>query len=683
MNEDKLTKINYEENFAKFIHEKQNAIIKTFSKNAVETLPEDVMQSMLEDYDNSYFVNNNPIVEDSFYDEFKKFFKTKYPNNPYNTKIGSDLSDTSAWVKVKHKYPMPSIDDRVNKAMDFIKIMANRIGHRFRVDYKYDGISLELVYVFGHLRQAITRGDGETGEDISRNALKFKGVPRTISEQREVHIRGEIIIVQSDYDSVVSDVKKNKRNTAGGIAKRYSGFESEKLTFVAYHILNHNELELNTADEIYTFLHNISGLNVAEMRFIDNDPSLIPFYAEEVYERRDRLDFDIDGLVVRDCDNSYMIAYKFPSQTAETILLDVIHQYDGGWVTPVAVIEPVEICGATISRASLYNYSDIKEKGLMIGDTVIVSRRNDVIPCIEMSVSHAVDGIEIKPPENCPKCGAKLEYEKTSDGTNLVYLTCVNSVCPSKLVRRIMKWIEAHNAKGIGKATVEFLIQHKICDSLVTFLQIPKKYQGQYLSIEGLGAREKSFDIIKNAIEESIPTDIVMLMDAMDIRGLGKRRTEDLLKYMTDKVNEPVEIDDFIGFITGDFQDDEIKGYKDEIKWLITSGVNDVTQRKVDNLFDIVEAIGGIDVYESPATGNLVQGLSFCFTGALVKFTRDEIKQKVIEQGGIVKDGVSKNLDFLVTNELSLSSKSKKAIEQGVKVITENELLTMLGEYRS
>ena len=383
--------------------------------------------------------------------------------------IGAAPEEDSKFAKVTHGVKMTSLNKAQNEAEYQDWFSGLGVNGLLVVSDKCDGISVSLRYEGGNLVLAATRGDGDTGEDITRNVVKMKGI-KTFIKGLTGYLRGEIVLLKSDWKRYFPTYT-NPRNAASGIAKREDGVGCEHLTVLHYQIIRDDGVIPRKTVE-FQVLEKI-GCAVPAWACVSTSADVQAIYEAYIASRRDALDYDIDGLVV-ECDSTAQmealgdlnkrpkgaIAYKFPAMAKGTLLRDVRWQVGkSGRVTPVAVFDSVFLAGANVSQASLHNVGNIRRlcktagvASLAIGDALVVSRRNDVIPFVE-ELSHSNAGNVIQTPSCCPECNTALEM----DGE---YLVCRGEDCPAQVLGGISRWVTKIGVLGLGDSIIEALIEY-------------------------------------------------------------------------------------------------------------------------------------------------------------------------------------------------------------------------------
>ncbi len=514
-----------------------------------------------------------------------------------------------------------------------------------------------------------------TGQNITRNVLKIPNIPKTIKFLDKLVIRGEIILKLSNLKGLPY---KNARNGCSGIATRFSGEHCEKLTILIYslqNILDFNDIQ--TEIECLTFLENQGFETVTNYYTTLNHVSEI--YDEYSNGKREKLDYDIDGLVVKENNINLknhdftteiwrrpknQIAIKFQSEGEFTKVIDIIDSVSGRTITPIAIVQPVNIGGATIRKASLANYPLAQSKNIGIGCECYLIKANDIIPKIEYVTKK---GQDIVVPTKCPACNADLEYDMNEAEEELTALICPYPDCLGKLSQNINKWLKKHEVKNIGDSFIDLLIDKKIVNDLYSFLMLPYNQDAldKLKGFEGIGT--KRVNILINGIVSTYKSDIIKFIAGLNIQGFGSRRTEQILN-----VCKAETVEEFISFINSS-KALNVTGFGNEI---ITSLRKEFIQRRdiINQLLTVVK----VDKNDIPSGGPL-EGMAFCITGELHTMSRPKAQELVKAYGGKASSSVSKKTTYLVSNDpTSTTGKMKKARTLGVPIITENEFLKFI-----
>ena len=571
-------------------------------------------------------------------------------------------------IKVEHNHPMLSLD----KTKDVEEIKSFVGNKDWIAMLKMDGLTCSLLYEDGRLVRAETRGDGQIGEDITHNAMVVPSIPKRIPYTDRLVVDGEIICKLDDFKEFEGEYK-NARNFASGSIRLLDSNEcsKRKLTFVAWDIIGGHYCKL---DEKLRILMD-SNFNVVPFR-CHSDYS-VNYCIESLKETAVVYNYPIDGLVFKwnDCkeyesagrtDHHFRggLAYKFYDELYETKLTDVEWtQGKTGILTPTAVFKTVQIDGCAVSRASLHNISIIKKLGLTNNCTVYVSKRNEIIPCVESCLQDGDSSIEI--PKYCPICEGATEVV-TENASEV--LMCKNPNCLGKLLGRLKFFVSkpAMNIDGLSEAILEVLISRGWVKDFKDIYRL-FCYERDWERLDGFG--EKSVTKILDAIEKSRNVSLANFICALSIDGVGKSAS----KTIADAFDG-----DFKAFY---------KAFKNHYDWAELEDIGDKTASNIakyltENEAEIVDLASEmkfvmptkVEIKENPFSGK-----NICCTGKLEHFTRDSINAKIIELGAKVASGVSAKTDYLITNTPnSGSSKNVNAKKFGTKIITEDEFLEMM-----
>lgn len=618
----------------------------------------------------AYYNSDTPIMSDSEFDALWDEFKSLYPEDELCSSIGSPISEVTEWEKKEHTIPMCSLD-KVNTVEEFEKWCCEN-NSEFIIEDKADGISIELCYEDGKLISCITRGDGKIGEDIYSNVIKMKNVVKELPNDCKINnLRGEILILRDDFEQInylltleKEKELKNPRNAATGISKRYDGQFAEYCTILYYEC----DGEFETEFEKLQYIESL-GLKTINYKKVTKKEAIEEYnlYCES---KRSEILYDIDGLVVKinsiqkqeelgynaSKNPNFSIAWKFPAMKVKTKILDVIWQLgDGGEgrITPVAILEPVKCGGVTITRATLNNVEIFDSFDLHYNDLLLVSRANDVIPKIlENLTKDHENNLKISHIEYCPVCREKTEISGK-------FLICPNLNCKGKEIGNLNRWIDALNIMDISEKTINLLYNNGLIKEPADFYKLNVE---DISCLERMG--EKSAEKIVNNLVNNIVLDLSTFISGLNIPNFSKSRAELLIENGIDNLEKMLKAtkEDLV----------KIKGIESKTAELIVNGL--LNKRKT--IFNLLTYI----TIKERTIGKL-NGLSFCVTGALNTMDRKEFIAKVTQNGGSYKSSVVKGLTYLVTNDTeSGSSKNKKAKENGVKIINEQEFLTLIGE---
>jgi DNA ligase (NAD+) len=620
-----------------------------------------------------------PEISDEAFDAIEDQLRRFYPNSPVLAETGAP--GESGWPKFEHSMKMNSLN-KVNSVeeMEGWASKHSRVGPAYSWSEKLDGISIALYYYRGELVRAVTRGNGEAGEVITRNVLLMNGVHRTIGHSDEYEeftgcVRGEIVVRKPHFDKLEGEYS-NTRNAAAGIARRQSDpRECKWLTVYAYDVV---EFDSGTLEDTSVTTRPANELKkfdqLQKMGFytpshgcgsrIDYIGEVYEHYADE---KREGLNYDIDGLVVRLTDEvdfqdagwsserpKGAVAIKFANETAVTTLTEVKWQVGrSGRITPVAIYEPVELAGAVCERANLHNWNNVEDLGLCIGDEIVVERAGDVIPDVREVLSTAFDTNMVRSPLRCPECSGPTEF----DGA---YLMCISKDCPAKLPGRISKWLEACGVLGWGDAAVEAICEDGMVESVNGLYALTPDYLASLSYDSGVsigGSRGRAMIV---ELQENSTLELAKFIKGLGIPLCGERFARRAIETGFDTLEKLQEAS------VQDLRTVPKVGPKKAVAF--RSGIRE-REELIRDFLDYVT----IEEISGP-----LDGLSFCATGSLSE-GRKKIYKRIEEAGGTTKSGVSKSLDYLICNDKNAtSSKAKKARRYETPIITEDELREMM-----
>jgi DNA ligase (NAD+) len=618
------------------------------------------------------YYNGQPELSDADFDALWDELKSLDPANAILSRVGADALD--GWPKARHLIPMGS-QEKASNPEDFLAWCAKVRHPEYLVQYKLDGASLELQYEGGRLVRAVTRGDGETGDEITPNVLKMRGVRAVLPEAFSGGVRGEVLMPHAVHEAKYAD-KANCRNAANGLMKRKDGSGSEDLLVICYDAAgtspagaqrglfeDASPAESPFSDELekLEWLKRM-GFETVPLSRCKSPEEVVEFRAR-VMEERPGLPYDIDGLVVkakaidgedmRRARPEKQIAFKFSLEEAVTTLRSVEWSESGASYTPIGLVDPVRLAGTTVQRANLCNTNIIRGLGLKIGSRVVITKRGEIIPKIESLVESPAGAVEIEVPWRC-SCGATL----VDEGTRLY---CPNPDCPKKLRHRVEKWLQVLDVKDFGGVIVGKLLDSGRVKSIPDLYTLtPGELSGYERMGDTLAAK-----ILRNLAarrELSLPEFIA----GFDIEGIGELIAEkavaagfDSLEKLRAASPEALAAVFGLGDITAATILEGLKALGPEMDALLASGAVQIKGR---------------------ASGGALSGKSFCFTGELSSMKRAEAEAAVKALGGTAKSSVTKGLSYLVTNDPgSGSDKNRKAETYGVSVIDEAAFLGLIG----
>lgn len=625
--------------------------------------------SLIKRYQTSYY-NGEGEISDAEFDALWDELKNLDPENEILKKIGTDSGN---FAKLRHVMPMGSQEKAANPEQ-FLGWASKHVYDEYFVEFKLDGASLELQYEHGKLVHAVTRGDGTIGDDITVNAKKMNGVAAALFDfagnliDYSGGIRGEVIMTHDVHKEKFSD-KANCRNAANGLMKRKDGEGCEYLKLIVYDAFSPSGNQPFNDEESKINWLKSCGFNTVPLK-ICKSPQEVIEYRSHVMDIRNQLEYDIDGLVIKERQINFQdasrarpdrqIAFKFSLEEAVTILRCVDWSVNGGTYTPVAVFDEVELNGTKVQRASLANPDTMKALGVKIGCKVVVVKRGEIIPKIE-SVIHE-DALCESPvvfPDKCECCGSKL----IDNGSRLY---CPNKKCSKRILHQLLKWVQVADIRDLGETLVTQLFEKGKVQSISDLYKLSAEdLTPFFLNEESLAAEKKSLGAEKVAasIQNHRKMSLAVFVAGFDIEGIGETTVEKLVaagfNTLNALLNMTVE------------QASAVYGFAEILAKTAVDGLNENALEMrflAENFVEIVQ----------DSAGKLV-GKSFCFTGELHSMKRNDAEALVKANGGTCKSSVTKDLSYLVTNDVSSgSSKNQKAVKFGIPVINEEQFFKML-----
>ena len=662
------------------------------------------LRNEIEYHNNLYYNEDNPIISDMEYDALMRELKQleqEYPELLKNEengesspteKIGGTASEK--FSKVRHRVPMLSLSNTYNiseiedfdKRIKKIILSENVKNHSKELEYilelKLDGLSISLIYENGALVQAVTRGDGQVGEDVTENIMEIKTIPKKLKKNVSLEVRGEIILPISSFNRINQereddgeDVFANPRNAASGTIRQLDKtiVAERGLDCYLYYLVNAENYGINTHLESIEYIEKL-GFKTTKIFEKYTDFKELEKSIDKWHNDRKKLDYETDGLVIKVNNFAlyetlgyttksprWAIAYKFPAEQVKTKLVDVTFQVGRtGVITPVAELEAVNLSGSVVKRASLHNFDEIRRKDIKIGDNVIVEKAAEIIPQVVNVVfdDRTEQEIEIQEPTNCPVCNSELAHEE-----GLVALKCHNPLCPEKVKRQIAYFVsrDAMNISGLGDKIVEKFIELGKIKTIVDIYSL-EKYREELENLEKMG--QKSVDNLINSIESSKNRDFSKVLYALGIPFVGKFNANLLTK--TFKSIENLKNQSIQNLLA-------VKGIGDKVALAVNTFLNDENNWKIITDLQNIGLQFAVDETNSEEIAdNPIKDKNFLATGKLEKYKRNDIKDIILSKGGNYLSAVSKNLDFLIAGEKA-GSKLEKAEKLGVRILTEDE----------
>lgn len=637
------------------------------------------LTDILNKYAYEYYVLDAPTVDDKVYDRIYDELKTleeetgKILADSPTRRVGGD--PVSSFKKHEHIKRLYSLD----KSVTFDELAAfdervRKVGDPvYTVEYKFDGLTMCLTYENGVFTRATTRGNGIVGEDVTAQALKIKSFPLRINLGGTVEVQGEAIIrlsVLEEYNKTATEQLKNARNAAAGAIRNLDPKETEKRRpeIIFYNVNYASDGEFSSQIEIFEFLKK-NKFKVFDFLRVCKTLDEVKSAITEIEEGRKKIDVLTDGAVIKVNDVAmreklgytdkfprWAMAYKFEAEEVETTLKKVEWQVGRtGKLTPLGIVEPVDIGGATVRKATLNNYGDILRKKVRIGSKVLIRRSNEVIPEILGAIDNFDVGKEIEKPEKCPFCHSALVEE----GANLF---CPNKDCRPRVIAKLSNFAskEGMNIDGFSEKTAGQLFDAFKTDRFSDLYKLTKE---KLLELDGFQER-KAVNLI-TSIEKSKKTALSNFIFALGIEGVGKKTAKDLAKIFGGikelaSANEErlIEIP-FVGAIMA----------KDISEYFL----NEENAEEINELF----ALGVTPQSETAATGGKFKGEKVVLTGSLADFTRSEAQKIIEREGGEAQSSVTKTTTLVIAGE-SAGSKLDKARQLNIKIIDEEEFKNII-----
>ncbi|MBC7503380.1 NAD-dependent DNA ligase LigA [Candidatus Gracilibacteria bacterium] len=693
------------------------------------------LREVIREHNRLYHIAESPIIGDTEYDQlFHALARAESDHDMLHADSPTAhlaILAGDQFQKVKHIYPMISLDNTysVEDVREWNERMLRILGKnetqsthptpflgtpqeanseygqlKYYIQPKYDGLGLAIVYEYGKLRQAITRGSGIEGEDVTIGALEIANIPREIAllqTVKRMEIRGEVMMSRTTFQKVnrerLNNSEKlfaNPRNAASGSLRQLDPLitRSRDLQFFAYSV---PQLESWRTDDMdmpasyHILMDTLSSWGFVREDFsfarVTGIGSLTDIIQKETDNRIEHFDFDIDGMVLKLDDMTlwddlgrtehhprYAIAYKFPAKQVRTRVLSIEHSVGRtGTVTPVANLEAVDVGGVIVRRATLHNYDELTRKGVKIGDSVFIMRAGEVIPEIVSVIADVRDGseTEVGIPRVCPICATMLEKD---DGKIAIF--CPNNHCPAKIQGQLEMFVgrQAMNIDGLGPRQIEDFIKQGWITDFASVFQLGQ-YNTEILALEGY--REKSVQNLIKSLQHSRHTTLERMLVGLGIANIGKKTAKQIAREIQ---NTSTDILNHIFSIT----EDELNLVQDIGPETARSFVEYMAENRevVERLYrelDIEKTIPSLRATHQERNSSQIFGKSFCVTGSFDTLSRDEIYELVEKHSGEVRTSVSAKLDYLIAGQ-NAGSKQIKAEECGVQIILIEEFLKMV-----
>ena len=647
-------------------------------------------------HNRKYYELDAPEISDYEYDKLMsrlKELEAAYPEfitvtSPTQTVGGAARRE--AGKIVAHDVQMLSLQDVFSRAEveNFINDAISKLNApEFVVEEKIDGLSLALRYENGKFIQAITRGDGVQGEDVTENALVIDDVVKNLVDApKYFEIRGEVYMTRENFikvnerqESLGLKIFANPRNCAAGTLRQLDSriVKERRLSMFVFNLQSIDGAEIQSHVDAYNFMVR-NGIKIIHAYKVCKNFEEVWRAIEEIGTRRENLDYDIDGAVVKV--NSFAdreklgatskfprwaVAYKYPPDERETVLRKIeLSVGRTGRITPTAIFDAVSLNGTRVERATLHNQDFIDTLDIRIGDTIKVYKSGEIIPRVSGVVTskRPENSAPFKIPEICPVCGHKIEREE-----NAADYRCVNPNCPAQLENHLLNFAgrNAMDIHGLGETSIPKLIADGFIKTVADIYKL-KNFRADLIDKKIFG-REKATDKVLSAIEESKKNPPAKLLTGLGIFGVGSAAARDLIQHFGG-------LDELARATLEDLQ--------------LVPDIGEITARHVKEFFDdadnlkILEELKELGLTMEAekkiyTEDSLIAGKSFVLTGKLEKFTRDEASKLITERGGLVKGSVSKNTDYVIVGEKA-GSKLTKAQELGIKILSEDDFQQML-----
>ncbi|MCI6005055.1 MAG: NAD-dependent DNA ligase LigA [Blautia sp.] len=632
----------------------------------------------------AYYQEDREIMSnleyDALYDRLQSLEKETGTVLAGSPTISVGYEAVNSLPKENHESPMLSLDKTKDR-----EVLRDFIGtHRTLLSWKLDGLTIVLTYENGELQKAVTRGNGTTGEVITNNARVFCNIPLRIPFQGRLVLRGEAIITYSDFEKINESIGdadaqyKNPRNLCSGSVRQLNNEITAKrnVRFYAFSLVSAENADMHNSREYQLQWLASQGFDIVEYRIVTGETldEAMDYFAEAV----SRNDFPSDGLVALYDDIAFgdslgrtakfprnAFAFKWADEIRETHLLEIEWSPSRtGLINPVAVFEPVELEGTTVSRASVHNVSIVKELELGIGDVIQVYKANMIIPQIADNLTRSSNLII---PDRCPACSHEAKVIKEND---VEALYCMNPDCAAKKIKAFTLFVsrDAMNIDGLSEATLEKFIARGYIHNFGDIFEI-EKCRDEITSMEGFG--EKSFDNLLTSLEKARETTLPRIIYSLGISNIGLANAKVICRYFDNDLNkirhasmEEISAIDGIGPVIARNMADYF--------------AKEDNNRKLDHL------LSHLIIQKEEQTGEQIfAGLNFVITGSVEHFSnRSEVKTLIESLGGKVTGSVTGKTNYLINNDTtSGSSKNKKAKELGIPIISEEDFLKMVSKH--
>jgi len=646
-----------------------------------------------------YYVLDDPEISDAAYDRMMnrlKELEAAHPElvTPDSPTVRVGGAPREGFTQVRHARPMLSLDNAFS--YDALRDWDRRVREgsgqekiEYIAEHKFDGLSISLQYEDGVLARGVTRGDGTTGEDVTPNVKTIRSIPlrvdaailKKVKLPADFEVRGEVMMTKKAFEALNREQERiggkifvNARNSAAGAVRVLdpSITAARRLDFFAYYLLVDGKVPFAKHSESLQALKQLRFRASDDWKLCAGIQAVIA-YCEEWDTKREKLAYEIDGVVIKV--NSiaiqnelgytsraprWAIAYKYPARQETTVVNDIIVQVGRtGTLTPVAVLEPVQVGGVTVSRSTLHNMDEIERLGLQIGDTVLIERAGEVIPHVLKVVKEGKNRRPFRMPKHCPECGSTIHHVEGE-----VAYRCVNAACPAKRKESILHFAGRHamDIDGLGEKIVDQLVDKGLVKDVADLYLLKLE---DVAGLERMG--EKSAQNLLEEIEASKKNSLARLIYALGIQFVGERTAqllaehfsslEELAEAKEEELEEVPEVGPKVAASIVEFFSEPPN--RQLIKKLRKAGMHPTAEKRV-------------------VKSQKLAGKIFVFTGSLANRSREEAGELVIQNGGKVSGSVSKKTDYVVVGA-DPGSKYEKAKELGVTILTEYEFENLIG----
>ena len=650
----------------------------------------EALRGEIERHNHNYYDLDAPTIEDDEYDALmrelrgleQEFPELLTPDSP-SQRVGGTALNT--FEKVTHAVQMGSLQDvfSVSEVEEFVNRVGEQGAEEFVVEPKIDGLSVSLEYENGVFVRGSTRGDGFVGEDITQNLKTIRSIPLKLAKELPfIEVRGEVYMPRASFAALCAEqekngepLPKNPRNAAAGSLRQKDSrvTASRKLDIFCFNIQRvEMDEELTEHSQSLEFIHDLGFKVIPDFKVCKSAGEVLE-RIKQIGEMRRSLPFDIDGAVVKvnnfaarlDIGSTtkvpkWAVAFKYPPEEKETTLREIeVNVGRTGALTPVAIFDPVELAGTTVSRAVLHNQDIITDKDIRVGDRIVVRKAGDIIPEVVRSISHAEGSQPYLIPDVCPICGSKAVRDEDE-----AVIRCRNIDCPAQLLRSIEHFASrnAMNIDGLGEAIVEQLVNEGLVHTVADLYTLTKQ---DLTALERFG--EKSAENLLASIEKSKSNELNRLVFALGIRGIGQRSATLLCE----------KFGDMDGIMEADsLTISAIDGFGDILADSVYSAMR---EPHMIALIERLKSLGLNMTYSDVKVSDKFAGLTFVLTGTLPTLKREQAKERIEKRGGKCSGSGSKKTSYVLAGE-EAGSKLTKANELGIPVITEEQFLNMTEE---